>query len=51
MNREAIKAAMKLVYHLAKKEIPHTTNFREMIKFAGSELGKGKFSLYVEINN
>ncbi|XP_066298487.1 zinc finger protein 862-like [Branchiostoma lanceolatum] len=30
---------MKLVYHLAKKEIPHTTNFKDMIKFAESELG------------
>ncbi|CAH1242822.1 GAK [Branchiostoma lanceolatum] len=39
MNREAVKAAMKLVYHLAKKEIPHTTNFKDMIKFAESELG------------
>ena len=48
MNREAVKAAMKLVYHLAKKEIPLTTNFKDLLKFAETELGKVKYSL--EIN-
>lgn len=40
LNQEAVKAALKVVYHLAKKEIPHHTNFKDLVKFATTELGK-----------
>ncbi|XP_056450419.1 SCAN domain-containing protein 3-like isoform X3 [Gadus chalcogrammus] len=39
LNREAVKAALKVVYHLAKKEIPHHTNFKDLVMFAATELG------------
>ncbi|CAH1242606.1 ZNF862 [Branchiostoma lanceolatum] len=44
MNREAVKAALKVVYHLAKKEIPHHTNFKDLVQFATTELGCDVFN-------
>ncbi|XP_078587207.1 zinc finger protein 862-like [Branchiostoma floridae x Branchiostoma japonicum] len=44
LNREAVKAALKVVYHLAKKEIPHHTNFKDLVKFASTELGCDVFN-------
>ncbi|XP_070533136.1 zinc finger MYM-type protein 1-like [Ptychodera flava] len=39
LNKEALKTAMKSLYWLIKKEVPHTSNYRSLLDFAKSHLG------------